>query len=416
MPVAALLLNLVLSQCLLPAMSLRCDLPARGGLPGELLSAGTTVFVTNEAGANLRSVHDERRATVAWGTPFWIEESGPNCHVVRYEGQPFFVEHRDVLTTEQALGLVNRQLADQASADRLGLKTHLLYRLTRYREAVETAEAALQLDPRHLKALHYSGNSLFFLKQPEAAEARLQQLRRLAPNHHLTHALAFYVWQAQGHTDKALASIRKAIDRDPWNGSLLCNLGLALISGGNTREGLATLNQATMIAPAAPSGHYLYGYFAFREGDRVTAWHALRRAAELDDNHYQTYRILISMQESGETGESVRGVRDLMIRGAQCPDCPPHVRAEFAWKLATSADGERRDGKAALAIADQMIQEGQIEPELAARCRKARAAALAELGRFAEAETALEQINPDSRDQEFREMRDDFGRQRKYRD
>lgn len=379
---------------------------------GQAIEVGTKVFVVAEPGIAATHIDEDGDITIPFGTVLTIEESGPNRYAVRYEAKPFYVSNQDVLSMSDALEFANRQLETTPDVEWHALKTHLLYSLQRFDEAVKASELALELDAKHVKSLQYRASSFFFMNEFEQTVDIVDELLQIAPDHYLTHAINFYVLHTRGEHTAGIEAMEKSVELNPYNGPLWTNLGFAHWQIENYERCFECLEQAIEVAPAYPGCYQLYGICKYSIGEIEAAKKLLNKAAELNDKRSQTYMTLALIADSEQDHERYL---ELIKQAVGCEDCADYNSLTYAWEMAVSPVEERRDGQFALEVADKLIEEGQVEPETMARCLETRAAALAETGRFMEALDALELINPDSRQDRYREMKEHFEQKEKYR-
>jgi len=145
--------------------------------------------------------------------------------------------------------------------------------------------------------------------------------------------------------EQAIAAFRRALELRPDDARAHARFGKALWLGGRTGEAVAPLQRAVTIAPGNGEYWSVYGKALASVGQSKAAIEALRRAAQLWPANVDT-------------------------------------SARLAWELATSPDVSARDGKAAVAIAEELRRKTN-DADVATL--DALAAAYAETGRFAEA-------------------------------
>ncbi len=216
----------------------------------------------------------------------------------------------------------------------------------RVRDALHLLEAARRADAQFPETYNNLGRA--FMAQGNLAEARrsLERGVALAPSHAVLHFNLAVAASQQGDDATARAMLAKAIELDP------------------------------LLAPA-------YGPLAeleLRSGDLDSAIRRLRRAVELEPDAAVAHADLgLALLMQGKAPEAVTELRAALR-------ADPHllpVRNRLAWILATAADPQLRNGREALALAEETCRPtGCRQPELL----QTLAAAYAASGAFGEAE------------------------------
>jgi tetratricopeptide (TPR) repeat protein len=254
-------------------------------------------------------------------------------------------------------------------------------------------------------------------------------------------------FREDGDQTQAVQYLRNALKFDPRNTAASINLGNALLSLGQTQEAVAAFRTGLAVDPDSPDLNYNLGYALDRSAKSADAISPLRRAAALSPNylpaqsllgqilvteglfdeavaHYQSAilanpksadlrfaasqlfemgrayelatkeliygiqidptsryewdRLISLLMKSGSHRDAVRTAK---TAAGKFPD-DLELRNRLAWLLATSPDDGSRDGLEALKLARSVMDatEGKNIHSL-----DSMAAALAELGRFAEA-------------------------------
>ena len=175
------------------------------------------------------------------------------------------------------------------------------------------------------------------------------------------------------------------VEKRPDNERAWNHLGLALKNEGRLDEAVEAFRRAVALDPDHAKARYNLGGALFARGDRREGAIEFERAAGDARGTPDEATIAFNAGYSlCEVGEAARGIpyyrRALELQ-------PGWERAAYllAWTLATSPDASVRDGAEALRLAEALERAsgGRLPRHL-----DARAAALAELGRFPEAEEA----------------------------
>ncbi len=161
----------------------------------------------------------------------------------------------------------------------------------------------------------------------------------------IAHGNLGVVFREQGKVDAAIDQFRAALRINPNDADSHNNLGTVLRQKGKIEEAMAEYQLALRLKPNLAEAHYNLGIALLQKG----------RAAEAMGQYQEALRIDPANRK---------------------------IQNNLAWLLATSADATLRDGKRAVALAQQALEpSGGTDPVILDTL----AAALAEAGRFSEA-------------------------------
>lgn len=184
---------------------------------------------------------------------------------------------------------------------------------------------------------------------------------------------------AQGDTDAARRHLDRALDLDPDFADARYNLGLLAHREGRFEDAVGHFQQAVAVRPGHYDAQLGLGTDLSRLGRHTEAIVHLRRAGDLRPDNPRPYKRLAAALSVG--GESTQAVTVLRL-GVQRLPGDASIADKLAWLLATCPDDDVRLPAEALAIAEDVCRRtGQRQ----SRALATRAAALAALGRFAEA-------------------------------
>jgi tetratricopeptide (TPR) repeat protein len=219
----------------------------------------------------------------------------------------------------------------------------------RLEEASEHFHLALDEDPAFAEAHNNLG--IVLTKQGRTAEA-IEEYRKaieLNPNRAEFYNNLGNLLATKDRTAEAIEQFQKAIEVDPDDAKVRCNLANILTAQGRWDEAIEQYQQALKQMPSSVHAHYQLSLLLQSQGKFAAAVAQLQKVLELDSKHVMAQNNL-------------------------------------AWLLATCPDSSLRDGKKAVALAQQAVQlSGDKSPEILDTL----AAAYAEAGRFPEAiETA----------------------------
>ena len=212
-------------------------------------------------------------------------------------------------------------------------------------EAIIHYQKALEIQPSYPEAWYNLGLAFHQAGFENDAIASLERAVALRPEFADAQNNLGNLLLQNGRVDGAILHYRKAALTAPTNAAALINLGQALLQQGQWAEAISSFEQALAIAPTAAAPHTLLGQALAREG--------------LPRDAVKHYQAALALQ-------------------------PTNVLAlnNLAWIWATSSDAGARDGRRAVALAQQAAE---LSGETNAAILGTLAAAYAEAGRFNEA-------------------------------
>ena len=221
-----------------------------------------------------------------------------------------------------------------------------LLEMGRVDDALDVLEQARRADPLFPETYNNLGRA--FMEQGKLVEARLNLERgiALAPSHAVLHFNLAVTASKQGDDATARAMLAKAIELDPLLARAYGPLAELELRSGDVDSAIRRLQRAVELEPDAAVAHADLGLGLIVQGNLPEAVIELRAALRLDPVLWQ-------------------------------------VRNRLAWILATAADPQLRNGREALALAEETCRPtGCRQPELL----QTLAAAYAASGAFGEAE------------------------------
>jgi adenylate cyclase len=143
-------------------------------------------------------------------------------------------------------------------------------------KAKAAAEHALALDEDTAEAHAALAYAKFYTWDWPGAEAGFKRAIELNPNS--AWAIDGYNWgyltQIRGRYDEALVGVRRAVELDPLNSSILNDLGFVLYHAGRYEAAIEQFQQSTEMVPANIYGYMGLGttYLAIRRFDEAVRW------------------------------------------------------------------------------------------------------------------------------------------------
>jgi tetratricopeptide (TPR) repeat protein len=182
----------------------------------------------------------------------------------------------------------------------------------------------------------------------------------------------------QGETDQAITQFNHALELEPALAENYGNLGDALIQKGQPAEALTQYEKSIALNPNLPEVQYNYANALRQEGRVAEAIAHYRAALALKPSYAEAHSNLgYALYQTGDVAEAALQWRYAVELQ------PDNVGAlnNLAWILATSPSEHFRNGKNAIALAEQASQLNGNNPVIL----RTLAAAYAEGGRFADA-------------------------------
>ena len=260
-----------------------------------------------------------------------------------------------------------------------------LLRSGRVAEAVAHFEKSVAIQPAYPQAHFNFGNALSVAGQADRALAEWQKAVELYPGFADARAALGLALASRGRTEEAIAQWRKAVEIQPELGPVQNNLGVALSSKGQFAEAVAHFRQALAVQAGDADIWNNLGVALTRLGNFEEAIAAFRKSLDRRPSSAETeYNLGAALAGSHNLPEALAAWREGL---KSAPDSLPLLR-QAAWTLATSPDDSLRNGAQAVDLARHAISVAKVSaPELL----DVLAAALAETGRFPDAESAASQ-------------------------
>ncbi len=253
----------------------------------------------------------------------------------------------------------------------VGLGHHQAGRLA---EAYDVYRRVLALSPGQTDALHLLGVVAYQLGQPrQSADLIRMAIARRGDNPDFYVNLGNALQALGDHLGAVNAFGRAAALESPLRAATLFNLGNALGKAGRSRDAIAALRQALVIAPGFAPAHRNLGLLLQGDGRLAEAEAELQRAVALvPEDPEARYALGLAQKERGQpeaAAASLRAALDLN---------PTHAAAHDALGSVFKELGRLEEAVVAYAAA------GACDPDFAAAHYNL-AGALQDLGRYQEA-------------------------------
>jgi tetratricopeptide (TPR) repeat protein len=223
------------------------------------------------------------------------------------------------------------------------------------------------------------GSCLYKEERVEEAVEHYQKAIECKPDYPEAHYNLGLVFWRQGKLDEAIEHYQKAVELEPARAEYYINLGNLLAIQERPSEAIRQFQKALAVEPGYTKAHYNLADIFFAQGRWDEAIEHYQQALkQMPDSVHAYYQLGLALQSRGRFAEAVAQLQKVLELD------PKHIPAQnnLAWLLATCPDGALRDGKKAVALAQQAVQlSGGNAPEILDTL----AAAYAEDGNFPEA-------------------------------
>lgn len=224
-----------------------------------------------------------------------IEHSPGYAHAWAYLGYSLYL----LGDYEGALKAAARAIAWDDTAALAYHVRGLVYRAQgRPEQALAEMEAALRHDPTNSAILGdlgetYAAQGNYLKAQADLLAAALADPQSLVPWLRLARFHLGSLFQVE----EGLLAAQQAVALAPSNGEALDWLGWGQYLNGRSQEALATLHQATIIAPQSARAYYHLAVVAHHTGDLALASRAYKRAIDLDVGGFYEERALKGLKQ-----------------------------------------------------------------------------------------------------------------------
>ena len=255
----------------------------------------------------------------------------------------------------------------------------LLSDAEQYPQALEHLERAARLAPDRFDVHDYLAIALTAVGKFDEAVAHLEKAIALSagslPDLYYNLGLAY---GGKGDLDKALENFRRAVSADPSSVKFHLWLGITLLEKGDTHEARAEFETVLSMDDANPDAHAKLGLILLREG-------------RLDDSISEFRAALAVLPSDTEARENLANAlvakRDFpgalaVLRDGMTLGPTPEIARQLAWLLATCPVPQLRNGREAVALAENV---DSVTGFLSVGAMDTLAAAYAEAGLFSDA-------------------------------
>lgn len=192
-------------------------------------------------------------------------------------------------------------------------------------QAIEAYRRADRIRPDASHRIRIHQAQSLHLAQEAPAESLRQSIAQF-PNHLPLRLYTADVLVRLGEPAAAIALYEKALESDPDNAAILNNLADALIKQGDARA-LAVAQQAFTAAPESAAATATLGTALLGAGKVGEALALLRKAVDLDDNHFELRIELVRALAKAKDYEGARKQIELALKRSKRPQDEATARA-----------------------------------------------------------------------------------------
>ena len=288
-------------------------------------------------------------------------------------------KYEEAITTLQDALQVNPKAADAES--NLGAA---LYCLGKTAEAIEHLTNAIQINPDYALAHYNLGNALLQQDKLAEAAAEFRLTVKLNPRYAEAHNNLALALAKQNKLDEAVAEFRRALAVQPGLAPAHYGLGEVMVDQGKLDEAAAQFSEVTRLQPGHELSWLQLGITRAKQGKPAEAAEAfsalLRIKPDAADAHCHLAAVLAAQHK---TGDAVLHYRKALQMAPNLADALNNL----AWILAANPDGQVRNGREAVDLAERACKLTAYKEPLFIGTL---AAAYAEAGRFTDATAAAE--------------------------
>ncbi len=252
-------------------------------------------------------------------------------------------------------------------------------------DAIAEYQKALEISPTNAIA---HGDLAFCLLQTGSANdavAEYEKAIQLDPESAgIRVALASCLF-SMGRKDAAMAQYQKAVELEPTSADYRCRLGAIFLVSGYTDKAIVEFQKTTELRPDSAQAWFCLGDAFSDKGTLAEAVVAYQKGIAIQPDSAQVYNSL----GNAFRGES-KATNAIASYRTAIDIAPQYIQAQInlAWMLATWPDASIRNGSDAVAL---MRNVNELSGNNNDRVLRTLAAAYAETGQFAEAETTAKQ-------------------------
>jgi len=278
---------------------------------------------------------------------------------------------------------------DPESPFSYNLLGHMLVKLERYEDAEKEYKKAIRIKPDYPSARNNLGYLLTNQGRYSEAEKEYREALKASPNYIVAYVNLTQLLSNIKRYDEAVKVCKKALDINPNYAEAHCSLGYALVNLNRYEEAEQEYTKAIYIKPSFAAAHKNLGYLMTKVGRYDEAETAYKAALKINQNDEDTMIGLgITLEKSGKN----QAAEKYYMKVIQISPNNIKARTTYAYFLSYRDRPEEaiKQFKEILKISPDNIRalkQLQYYNNERPYLRSNRAKALAQLGKFDEAES-----------------------------
>jgi tetratricopeptide (TPR) repeat protein len=165
------------------------------------------------------------------------------------------------------------------------------YGVTNFSDAIATLEKLLQMNPRRQDQIYFMlGNSYLVTGQLSKAEDAYRKAIEMNPKDPAYYQEFATLLRREGpeHLDEAVTELKRALQFDPSDASLLLQLALCYEAKKDLNSAVGPAEEATRLKPEVLPAHVALARIYFRLGKRAEGQREKKTIAELEEKQQQS--------------------------------------------------------------------------------------------------------------------------------
>ena len=222
----------------------------------------------------------------------------------------FFREGRFV----EALSAIDRAIAiDGEDAIHCCLRADILLQLEQFEEAIQEAQAVLDMEPDHWHSFEQMINAAVAMGHPQDAEAHARELVRLAPAEPAALLTASRFYLSQDRLDQALELVDNVLDIDAGDQQARHLRGFVLFEMEDYRRASEDLRQSASHHPDSVSTHCRLADSLLFSGEWEGAVGVAEHLVEIDPDHSHAHYVRgEALIELGRPADAIAAFDELL--------------------------------------------------------------------------------------------------------
>ncbi|MGI9264905.1 MAG: tetratricopeptide repeat protein, partial [Gammaproteobacteria bacterium] len=212
---------------------------------------------------------------------------------------------------EAAIRLIQQAIVSNPMAGAYKANLAMVFEeLGRYKEAEDSARAALALDQWNGSALHCLANALRARDQYDDAAEAYEKATRVINDDPALWSNFGATLQTLTRYESAVEAFRKALALSPGQAEMYSNLGNALLKSGFFADAVAAFKEGLRVDPQFVPGYTNLANALMQSGDAGAAGNVLRRCLEIRPGECKALAFLAAASEQTGDVDTTRSLMD----------------------------------------------------------------------------------------------------------